>query len=347
MGVPTAVLRQRAQLEKDLGINPDGSPLVPDTPPIVSLVPSAPAPASAPTAVTPPAVPAAPDPQARVTELEQLLRTRDGQTSAAMREANEAREQMQTLQGQIRLLEGSVAELTKQKTTAEASASGRAAAAAMPALDDVGDLSPHEVEVFGSDSVEFVKKLSKRELLGYVRPLAERVAALETMLARLPELDKLPQIEKAVSDAQNDANRSREEAFFRKEILAHFPEFETARREPGWKDYLATDIPGAGIKIGHQLQQARLLHDGPKLRTIIKGYLDQRIARPSLGDLAVPSKTATEGEPVVKPRMKASDYKKNLRAFTGRKMASAEWDAFKTEFELAMQENRVDHDEKL
>jgi hypothetical protein len=350
MAVPSAVLRQRERLEAELGVKADGSPLTPSTPadPTLTLVPPAVPESTPPSQPQTTAPPDADTAAARIAELEHLLKTRDGQTSASMREANEAKNRADMLATQVRALEEAVAEITKQKDTAESLATARRADADMPSMDDdVGELSPTELEKFGADSVDFVKKLSKRELLAYIKPLVTKVGAMEKSLARLSDLDRLPQLEQVVKSSQEESNRLKEEEFFRSEVLAYFPDFETMRETQEWKDYLTTDIPGRGIKNGHLLHQYRLAHNAPGIRSLLQGYYDQSKTKPSLAALAVPGKTQTEGTPVVKPKLKASEYKAQLKLFVQKKLKQADWDAFKTEFETALNEGRVDMDERL
>lgn len=342
MAVPSAVLRQREKLERELGVTTEQPPVITSAPDPATPVTSS--------VETPPAVSAAPDAaalQARVTELEHLLRTRDGQTSAAQREANEANARAETMVAQVRALEEAVSDLTKRTETAEALAQVKHADADLPSLDDVEELSPEEVNVFGNDSVNFVKKLSKRELLAYIKPLVGKIAAMEKALARLPDLDKLPQLEKTVQSAQADAQRIKDEKFFRDEVLAYFKDFEAIRETPEWKNYITSDIPERGIKVGHLLHQYRLMHDAPAIRSILQTFYDNSKGKISLSSLAVPTKTQTEGTPLVKPKIKASEYKTKLRDFTSRRLAKPQWEAFKTEFETAMQEGRVEHDIQL
>lgn len=334
--VPSAVLRQREKLERELGMTetPSTPAAAPETPAVPEEVP--------PTPTTDAAAL-----QRRIAELEHLLRTRDGQTSTAQREANEATERLSTLSAQVDMLQGNIQELTKRAETAEALAQAKRADGDLPPLDDPDEISEKEMQEFGPDSIGFVKKLSKRELLAYVRPLVQKVAAMEKSLARLSDLDKLPQLEKAVQNTESQAQRMREEEFFRTEVLAYFDDFEKVRQTDEWKAYLTSDIPGRGIKVGHLLQQYRLSHDASGIRSVLQRFYDAREEKPSLAALAVPAKTQTEGTPVVKPKMKASDYRARLRAFTSKQLPRDQWLAYKTEFETALAEGRVDMDERI
>src|SRR6266481_3128772 len=155
MAVPSAVLRQREKLEKELGINRDGTPVQASSDPVVSSVPIAIDPAQqVPEPVMEPVAPVPIDLQAKVKELEQLLRTRDGQTSAATRDANDARARADATALQVKALEDAVAALSTRAETAEARVAAKAADESMPSLDDDGDLSPGELETFGADSVK-------------------------------------------------------------------------------------------------------------------------------------------------------------------------------------------------
>lgn len=346
MAVPSAVLKQRERLEQELGINADGTPLA--TPPVVA---SDSQPASVPE-ISPVAAPTPQQPAdidasaARIKELEHLLSTRDGQTSAAMREINQHRERAELLASQVRALEESVERITKQAETAEARAAAKQADLALN-FDPPEELTEQEITTFGEDSVGFVKKLTKKELIQLVKPLVDKVNALEKQVGRVSELDRLPQLEKTVQNAEAETQRVREEEFFRKEVLAYFSDFEAVRESPGWQDYLRADIPGRGIKNHHLLDQYRKVHNAQGIRSLIQVYYDAVKAKPTMASLATPRGTQTEGTVPVKPNMKASDYLSKLRAFTSRNLPKKDWDAFKVAFEQARNEGRVDMDARL
>lgn len=349
MAVPSAVLKQRQELQAKLGLDANGQPIVappetpPETPPAVPPVEAAP---PLPDTLTSPASDSLAAANARIAELEHLLKTRDGQTSTAMREANEAKSRAEATAGQVRALEEAVAELTKQKDTAQALATAKRADADIPSLEDVGDFTKEELETYG-DSVGFVKKATKKELLAYIKPLLSKVAAMEQSLARLSDLDRLPSLEKSVQASVADSQRIREEEFFRKEVLAYFADFEKRREEPEWKDYLASDIPERGIKVGGLLHQYRLQHDAQGIRSVINAYYEKSKAKPNLSSLVVPQKTQTGSAPPTKLKLKASDYNSRLRDFISRRLPKGEWDAYKTEFEVALREGRVEMDARI
>lgn len=339
MAVPSAVMKQREKLAAELGVNPDGSPLVPN-------------PDAAPV-VDPPAAVVEPQPpdslaaaQARVQELEHLLETQNGRTSASMRETNEAKERADVLASQVAALEAAVSELRTQKETAEAQAAATAAGSALPSFD-VEEVTPEELQKFDPESASFINKLSKKQLVAYVKPLVDKVAALEKVVERVRELDKLPQLERVVKDAQTEAQRVKEAEFFRSEVLAYFPDFEKIRDTQTWRDYLATDIPERGIKNQHLLAQYRAAQNASAIRSFIQAYYDQQKAKPTLGSLATPRGTQTEGTVITKPRMKASDYNAKLRLYLSKRMSKEEWEPYKSEFLNAMNENRVEMDARL
>jgi len=346
MAIPSAVRRQREKLEAELGIKADGTPVDPppvETPDLSLVPPTEAAPQPEPTAAPPADASAL---QARIDELEHLLKTRDGQTSTSMREANEARQRAEVMASQVQALEEGLATLQKQLETAEARATAKEASAAFPSLD-TEDLTPEEMNVFGKDSVGFVEKLTKKQLVGYFKPLLSKMEAMEKQLDRVRELDKLPQLEKVVKEAETETQRVREEEFFRKEILAHFSDFEAVRNTQAWKDYLAADIPGRGIKNHHLLNQYRLVNNAQGIRSLIQAHYDAIKAKPTLASLATPRGTSTEGSPVPKARYKASEYNAKLKDFLARKTAKKDWDAFKSEFQTAFNEGRVDMDARL
>lgn len=347
MAVPTAVRRKREQQEAEYAALMANAPSadevlqsVPDTP--VQSVPDVAVPQVAPVAAS---QSQADSRDSRIAELEQLLRTRDGQASQSMRELNESKQRLDLMASQIAALEEANTNLMQQKETAEALATAKRTS--LPSLDEVHEVTPDELEKFGADSVNFVSKLSKRELQALIKPLFEKVSSMETALARVSDLDKLPQLETSIKNVQAESQRVKDEEFFRVEVLGRFPDFVNVRTTPEWKEYLATDVPDKGYKIGHMLNHYRLLHDGSNIRSIIQGFYDRKEARPTLASLTVPSKTQTEGTVVTKPKLKASTYRDKLRAFTQRKLPKVEWETFKTEFNTAMNEGRVEMDAQL
>ena len=263
-----------------------------------------------------------------------------------MREANEARQREEVMTSQVRALEESVATLQKQAETAEARAAAKVADSALPSFD-FEEPTPEEIEKFQPDSVGFINKLSKKQLVGYIKPLVDKVNAMEKQLDRVRELDKLPQLEKAVADSSVESERIREEEFFRKEVLAYFNDFESVRDTPEWKSYLHSDIPGRGIKTHHLLDQYRKVHNAQGIRSLIQGHYDAQKMKPNLASLVTPSGTRVEGTPVSKPRLKASDYKQKLKEWTHKRVPTAQWEAFKSDFNTALAEDRVDMDVNL
>jgi hypothetical protein len=348
MAVPSAIKRQRERLEAELaaGAIPAADEIsAPVNPDVDTEVPAAPEVIPAPVVSEPPTDVTAF--KTRIAELEHLLKTRDGQTSKATRDADEARSRADILAAQVSHLEEAVAEIQKQKDTVEALATAKRVDADFPSMDEVGDISPEEREKFGDDSVAFVSKLSNREQLKYIKPLLAKVQALEKSLARLSDLDRLPQLESAVKNSQAEAQRVKDDEFFREEVLAHYPDFPKTKDSPEWKAYITTELPGKGMKIGNLLNHYRLMHDPVNIRAVIQGFYDHRGQNTSLASLAVPKNTQTEGTPVSKPKYKASEYQAKLKQWYSKQLPQAEWDKFKTVFNTAMDEGRVEMDARL
>lgn len=344
MAVPSAVMKQREKIQADLaaqGLNEMGTP--------VEQQPTAPldldTPISAPPVQQPPQVTTpAPDVNAKIQELEHLLKTRDGQTSAATARENEARQRAEVMASQVASLEEMVATLQKQVERAEARATVKSGE--LLNLEPPEDLTAEEREKFDGETIGFVEKLTKKELVRVVKPLQEQVQALQKQL-ELSQFDKIPQLEKTLKTNEVESRKLKEAEFFRKEVLEYFPDFVNARQTQEWKDFLVADIPGKGIKNGHLLEHYKNIDNALGIRTLLQSYFDSVKAKPTLASIATPRGAQTEGMPVVKPKLKASEYQSKLRLFTARRLPRDEWDKFKSEFNTALSENRVDMDVRL
>jgi hypothetical protein len=349
MAVPGAVTRRAERDAADLreqGIDPlSGAPIA-----VQTGEPSAPAP-------TTPTAPAPLDDvaalRARNAELEQEARTQSGRASAASTELEEVKRQLEIVNGNRSFLEGKLTEITdrvgqletenttiKQQTTASA---------VDKAVADLNGEGPTEemLKAFEPDAVELMRRITNQRLAAVIGPVVERLKAMESMLGRLKELDKLPKLEEAVNVTQIDAGRNRELEFMRKEILPHFPDFETVRSSAAWKDYLGQDIPGRGIKRGHLLHTYRQMSDASGIRSVLTGFYNQR-DKPGLDSLVVPDKTnadvPTSSAPV---KIKASEYKQKLRDFTSKKLPKPEWEAFRAKWDAAISSGNVEMDVEI
>ena len=98
------------------------------------------------------------------------------------------------------------------------------------------------------------------------------------------------------------------------------------------------------------LQSYKEAWDSAGLRRVIGRFYDERPSRPRMDSLAVPDKSTTDNSDTrsgAKQRIKASDYKRNQRAYLSKRLPQAEWDRFKAAFDEAVRESRVDEDVTL
>lgn len=348
MAVPGAVMRRKEQQEAELraqGFDPNGAPLAMQTgDESAPTAPAAPAPA-APVAQTPD----------EVTRLQNELSTQNGRLSAAAREAEDAKRQLEIVNANRGFLESKLSELTEQVTALQRQNEELAAQRVTSNVDQVvsalDSTGPTEAQLkeFGDDSVDFIQRVTKRELAGVIKPLIERLAAMEKVLGRVKEIDgKLPQLESAAQVAHINDARARELEFLRKEILPHYPDFETVRGTPEWRAYLMKDVPGRGYKIGQLLKTYRESSDAVGIRTLIGTFYDTKTSKPSLESLSVPAKTGADApEKPATPKMLASEYKQKLRDFTSKRLSREEWDAYRARWEAAISSGNVEMDIEL
>ena len=351
MAVPSAVTRRAEREAADLvaqGIDPNGPP------PGVTLtpVPSSSAAPAAPQPTTPTEDPAAL--RARIAELEAAESTQSGRASASATEAAELKRQLEAVQANRTFLENQLTDLTgrlqtleSENTTIKQQSNTTTIDKAVESLTGAG-LTAEQIAAFEPDTVAMVDAVAKKAMAAVILPLVERIKAMETSLGRLKELDKLPHLEQVAQVSAASEAQRREMEFMRKEILSHYPDFETVRETPEWKAYLAQDIPGRGIKIAHLLNSYRQAANAVGLRSILAMFYEKQKAAPSLNSLVVPAKTNADVPTTpAEAKIKASEYNHNLRSFTSKKMVRADWDAFRARFEQALAAGNVEMDVEI
>lgn len=351
MAVPGAVTR-RAEREanelREQGIDPlSGAPIAAQVgDPSAPTIPATPAPAPAPTEDTAAL-------KARIAELEQEARTQSGRASTSATELENSKRQLETVNGNRTFLESKLTELVEEtdKLRAEnASIKAQTNASqvdkAVASLDGAGP-TEEQLKEFGPEGVDFVTRVVSQRMVGVIKPLVERLQSIEKSLGRLSELDKLPKLEELTNVASMETARQKELEFMRKEIIAYYPDFDTVKSTTEWKDYLAEDIPGRGIKVGHLLHSYRQTSNALGLRAIIAGFYDRK--KPSgLDSLVVPDKTNADVPLAPAPvKIKASEYKQKLRDFISKKLPKAEWEAFRAKFDEATRTGNVEMDAEI
>lgn len=346
MAVPSAVT-QRIQRETDAlraqGLDPNGAPPAP----VVEVTPTPAAPSAAPAAPAPTDDAAAL--RARNAELEQELRTQSGRVSATASELAELKTRFDVINSNRSFLETSVTEqaakIQQLEQAREEHGIAQQVQSVVGSLDDTGPTEA-QLKEYG-DSLDFVQKVVRQQLAAVVKPLIAKLADMEKRLERVKEIDsRLPKIEESVQISDLAAARSREEQYIRTEVLPHFPDFESVRNTKEWKEYLARDT-GRGFAVGQLLKTYRQSGDANGIRAVIGGFYERK-AKPSLDSLAVPGKSAADAPLTpVAAKMKSSEYKANLKAFTFKRMSKADWDAYRTRWDQAIQSGNVEMDEEI
>jgi uncharacterized coiled-coil protein SlyX len=350
MAVPSAVTR-RAERDaaelRDAGFDPNGAPLAVQAPLAdPTVLTSVPAPAVA-TNDDPAAL------KARIAELEAAASTQNGRVSASAQDVASLKQQLEISNGNRSFLEGKLTELTEKVNAMETENATLKNTSTVSAVDKaVADLAGASITEqdraeFG-DSIDMVQRVTKAQMAAVVGPLVERLKVIESAMGRLKELDKLPSLEESARVASIEAARNKELEFLRKEILPHYPDFETVRATEQWKNYLGQDVPGRGIKIGHLLRTYRQTMDADGIRSVLAAYYDKHKSKPTLDSLAVPAKTGADAPQAPAPtKIKASEYKQNLRDFTSKKMPKADWEAFRARWDQAITSGNVEMDVEI
>jgi hypothetical protein len=288
----------------------------------------------------------------RIAELEQEVRTNSGRSSTAQTELERSKRALDTVQENRQFLERTVQEqqesieqLRKQLEESSRTATLSTTDRALAEFNEVPEPTAQELSTFGEDTVSFVTKLARKQVAAAVKPMVDRMKAIEGALGRLKDLDKLPGLEQSVKATAAQNERQASDEFFRKEILTYFPDFETVRDTDAWKTYLNQEVPGRGMKVGNLLTFYHNNHNSIGVRAVLTSYYDAKKAAPSRDSLAVPGKAQTEGKPNgAKPRFRASEYQVKLRQFINKKLPKADWETYKANFDAALNDDRVERD---
>lgn len=355
MAVPSAVRnrmeREAAELQA-AGVDPtSAAPVAVQTGEI-----PVPTPAPQPTATPGVAVPSNDEAlRARIAELEQALSTQNGRASSNDKELQELRSRFEIVNDNRQFLSNTVTELQGK---IEAMTKQLEAATAQPAQppEDIAKISAQlegegptdkQKEEFG-DSLDFVQRVVRQQLQGVIKPIIERLVALEGVSTKVKEIgEKLPRFEQTAQVTEIQTARSRELEFLQKEVLPYFKDFETVRLTPEWKTFLAADT-GRGYTNGDLLKAHRQTGDAVGIRTLLGKFYDSRQQAPTLDALSVPAKTGGDVLPQPPaPKMKSSEYKQMLRDFTAKKLPKDQWDAYRKRFDEAIAAGNVEMDVEL
>jgi hypothetical protein len=351
MAVPQAVrdraLREEAAL-REQGIDPNGAPVAVQAG-TVSTPSQAP---STPVSVAPAQVDDAATLRAENERLRAELSTQGGRVSSTASEVAELKNRFELINSNRTFLEQSMTELAaknqeleRQLQEAQTSRTKSQAFSVAESLDASGP-TDEQIQQYG-DSRDFVERIAKQQMAGVIKPLVAQLAEMEKALARVKDIDaKLPKLEQSAKVADINTARSREEQFLRTEVLPYFSDFETVRTTPEWKEYLSRDT-GKGYPIGMLLKTYREQGDAQGIRAVLGGFYEKR-SKPSLDSLAVPAKSAADA-PNTAPtaKMKASEYKANLRSFTSKRMSKPDWEAYRADWDKALQSGNVEMDVEL
>lgn len=354
MPVPSAVKAKSEREAADLrsqGINPDsGAPLVVQQE--GGVPPATPAPPAAAPAPTPPPADEVTMLRARNAELEAEVKTQGGRTSALSKEVDELKSRFDVVNSNRLFLEKTVQEQSEQLAArpvepAPAPQPSPDMTALTASLNEEGPTEKQKEE-FGADGIDFVSRVVRKELAAVFKPVIGRLATLEDAANRVKVIEgKLPRFEENAKVTDMNAARQKEIEFLRAEIIPHFPDFETIRNTPEWRTYLQKDT-GRGYSVGQLLATYRQTGDAVNIRALLGTFYDAKKAAPSLESLAVPAKTSADAPPTpAVPKMKSSEYKANLKAFTSKRLLKAEWEAYRARWDEAIKTGNVDMDEEV
>lgn len=224
-------------------------PQPPQPPPQPAPVAAAPAPAAP---VEPPAQPSGP------VDWEHKFKVLQGKYNA---EVPRLTRQFQEQEQRLRDLSQ---QLLNTQTQLASLGNGKSAQAAPPAQPAQRHVKDEEINTFGADLFDFVKRAAREELAGdlnTVRMIEQRLVKTEQTTENVAATTARTEVQK-VYDLLN----------------THVPDWEQQNADPEFLQWLQEKDPYAGVPRGQLLAQAYETHDGPRVVAFFQGYKNESAA---------------------------------------------------------------------
>lgn len=273
-----------------------------------------------------------------------------GRLQAESRRANTAEARLHLQDDNVRTLESRATAAEKERDELAAKERERTRKEKLAGLDDGEDITDDELNEFDPKDIRMIRGLTKKQLVPVIKTLLADVDDLKAQVTQLQAVGRtVSEIGKAHHTLAQQAAANTEREYYNRVLTPHLPDWEKIAQTPEWKSFLATPNNEAdpNVKNGHILAHYRKSKFVPGIVALFKEFQSRSGAGNGngLGSLVTPAKTSADRTPTAKPRVKSSEYVKNLNAYTKSKSISKEqWEKFKTAFHQAQQEGRVEDD---
>lgn len=273
-----------------------------------------------------------------------------GRLQAESRRANTAEARLHLQDDNVRTLESRATAAEKERDELTAKERERTRKEKLAGLDDGDDVTDDEVNEFDPKDIRMMRGLTKKQFVPVIKTLLAEVDDLKAQVTQLQTVGQtVSEIGKSHQALAQQAAATTERDYYNRVLTPHFSEWESMVKTPEWKSFLASpdNEVDPNVKKGHILAHYRKSKFVPGIVALFKEFQSRSGAGAgnSLGSLVTPAKTSADRTPTAKPKVKSSEYVKNLNAYTKSKSISKEqWDKFKAAFHQAQTEGRVEDD---
>lgn len=272
-----------------------------------------------------------------------------GRLQAESKRANTAEARLHLQDDNVRTLESRATAAEQERDELTAKERERTRKEKLAGLDDGDDITDDELNEFDPKDIRMIRGLNKKQLVPVIKTLLAEVDDLKAQVSQLHTVGhRVSEIDKSHQALAHQAAANAERDYFNKVLTPHFPEWEKWVKTSEWKTFLAApENDDPNVRKGHVLAHYRKSKFVPGIVALFKEF-QSRSGQGNgngLGALATPAKTSADRTPTAKPKVKSSEYVKNLNAYTKSKSISKEqWEKFKVAFHQAQKEGRVDDD---
>lgn len=272
-----------------------------------------------------------------------------GRLQAESRRANTAETRLHLQDDNVRSLESRVHYAEKERDELSAKERERLRKEKLAGLDDA-DITEEEINEFDPKDIRMVRGLTQKQFVPAIKTLLAEVDDLKAQVAQLQTVGHtVSDISRSHQALAQQAAANTEREYYNRVLTPHLSNWEATVKTPEWKAFLATpdNVEDPNVKKGHILAHYRKSKYVPGIVALFKEFQSRSgLGNTSgLGSLVTPAKTSADRTPTAKPKMKSSEYVKNLNAFTkSHSISKEQWEKFKSAFHQAQQEGRVEDD---
>ena len=273
-----------------------------------------------------------------------------GRLQAESRRANTAEARLHLQDDNVRTLESRATTAEKERDELNAKERERTRKEKLVGLDDGDDITDDELNEYDPKDIRMMRGLNKKQLVPVIKTLLAEVDDLKAQVTQLQSVGQtVSEIGKSHQALAQQAAASTERDFYNRVLTPHVSDWESMVKTSEWKSFLAApdNEVDPSVQKGHLLAHYRKSKFVPGIVALFKEFQSRSevSAGNGLGSLVTPAKTSADRTPTAKPKVKSSEYVKNLNAYTKSKSISREqWEKFKTAFTQAQSEGRVEDD---